>query len=273
MTYEKLKHFIISKATEKNSVKEIKMRFKTGEQIVSSFLKAQSQSFTTEEKQSLEELDHYRDELSNRQDFVDFSLFGISEKQQVFDVYKRAASKLKWCYFFYFLSRGNEKKNILEIGTNLGVSGQYFIGALSDNKVEGAHFVTFEGVSDLCAIANKRFSKVAEKSICNYRIVEGLYENTLNEVENIGIKYDILFIDGNHKYQPTIAYYEYLLKHTKNNVIFIFDDINWSDEMKKAWQYILKSDYSYSIDFFKVGLIIIEKENYQRKNYNLFLTF
>lgn len=42
--------------------------------------------------------------------------------------------------------------------------------------------------------------------------------------------------------------------------------------MKQAWEYILKTKYSYSIDFYKAGIIVIEKDNYIKKNYKLFLT-
>lgn len=272
MKHLKWKHLINSKAFEKKNINEIRTHFTSGEKLVSSFLKAKEFNGTETEENSLKTLDSYGNELSKREDLIDFSLFGINEKQTVSSVYQRAASKTKWCHFFYFLSRNDKETNILEIGTNLGVSGQYFIGALSDNKTVTSHFLTFEGVPDLCKIANERFEKISINRNCNYKIIQGLYEDTLHQVDDLNIKFDIVFIDGNHKYKPTIEYYEYLLNHSKDNAVFIFDDINWSNEMKKAWQDILKTDYSYSIDFFKMGIIVIEKDNHSKKNYNLFLT-
>ncbi|HLW62675.1 MAG TPA: class I SAM-dependent methyltransferase [Flavobacterium sp.] len=272
MKYIKWKHFLLSKMFEKKNISEIRTHFESGEKLVSSFLKAKNNDCAAEERRALNALDSYGNELSKREDLVDFSLFGIQEKQTVSSVYQRAASKKKWCHFFYFLSRNDQKTNVLEIGTNLGVSGQYFLGALCDNNIEGASFITFEGVPDLCKIADERFSKLSANKACDYKIVQGLYADTLQQVEDLNIKFDLIFIDGNHKYKPTIEYYEYLLNHSQKTVILIFDDINWSDEMKQAWKYILKSDYSYSIDFFKVGIIVIEKDNHTRRNYNLFLT-
>src|SRR5690606_20615983 len=272
MKHLKWKHLINSKAFEKKNINEIRTHFTSGEKLVSSFLKAKEFNGTETEENSLKTLDSYGNELSKREDLIDFSLFGINEKQTVSSVYQRAASKNKWCHFFYFLSRNDKETNILEIGTNLGVSGQYYIGALCDNKTVTSHFVTFEGVPDLCKIANERFEKISINRNCNYKIIQGLYEDTLHRVDDLNIKFDIVFIDGNHKYKPTIEYYEYLLNHSKDNAVFIFDDINWSGEMKKAWQDILKTDYSYSIDFFKMGIIVFEKDNHLKKNYNLFLT-
>ena len=271
MNYLKWKHLINSKIFEKKSINEIRTHFTSGEKLVSSFLKAKKANESETDKNSLKTLDSYGNELSKREDLVDFSLFGMKEKQTISSVYRRAASKIKWCHFFYFLSRNDKETNILEIGTNLGVSGQYFLGALCDNKIDHSHFVTFEGVPDLCKIANERFEKInINKNY--YKIVKGLYEDTLHQIDDFDIKYDIIFIDGNHKYKPTIEYYEYLLNHSKDNAVFIFDDINWSNEMKQAWQYILKTDYSYSINFFKMGIIVFEKDNNLKKNYNLFLT-
>lgn len=273
MQYIKWKHFIISKIFERKNIREIKTQFESGEKLISSFLKAKENKQTSEERSSLRTLDAYGKELSGREDLVDFSLFGIREKQKVSDVYKKAASKKKWCHFFYFLSREDHKEtNILEIGTNLGVSGQYFLKALCDSKAENSNFITFEGVPDLCKIANERFHKIGEDKKCSFKVIQGLYEDTLHQVDDLGLEFDLIFIDGNHKYQPTIEYYKYLLNHSHKPVVFIFDDINWSDEMKRAWKYILKSDYSYSIDFFKAGIIVIEENNYTKKNYNLFLT-
>ncbi|WLD23921.1 class I SAM-dependent methyltransferase [Flavobacterium dauae] len=272
MKYSKINHLIKSKLFENRSINEIRTNFTSGETFVSSFLKAKKANGSATEKNSLKTLDSYGNELSKREDLIDFSLFGINEKQTVSSVYQRAASKLKWCHFFYFLSKNDKVTNILEIGTNLGVSGQYFIAALGNNNIKNSNFITFEGVPDLCKIANERFLKISEDKNCNYKIIQGLYKDTLHEVDDLNIKFDIVFIDGNHKYKPTIEYYEYLLNHSNNNAVFIFDDINWSNEMKQAWQYILNTNYSYSIDFFKTGIIVIEKDNNLKKNYNLFLT-
>lgn len=272
MKYSKINHLIKSKLFENRSINEIRTNFTSGEKFVSSFLKAKKANGSEADKNSLKILDSYGDELSKREDLIDFSLFGINEKQTVSSVYQRAASKTKWCHFFYFLYRNDKTTNILEIGTNLGVSGQYFIAALGNNNIKDSNFITFEGVPDLCKIANDRFEKININKNCNYKIIQGLYKDTLHRVDDLNIKFDIVFIDGNHKYKPTIEYYEYLLNHSKDNAVFIFDDINWSGEMKKAWQDILKTDYSYSIDFFKMGIIVFEKDNHLKKNYNLFLT-
>lgn len=199
MNYKKLKHLTISKIFEKRNIKEIKTNFASGEKLISSFLKAKQNKQTSDERSLLNTLDIYGKELSSREELVDFSLYGIREKQTTSSVYQRAATKKKWCHFFYFLSRNEKKTNILEIGTNLGVSGQYFLRALCDNDIKDSNFITFEGVPDLCKISNKRFHKISKDKKCSFKIIQGLYEDTLQQVDDLELKFDLIFIDGNHK--------------------------------------------------------------------------
>src|SRR5690606_27867490 len=109
MKHLKCKHLIYSKAFEKKSINEIRTHFTSGEKLVSSFLKAKKLNETETEENYLKTLDSYGNELSKREDLIDFSLFGINEKQTVSSVYQRAASKTKWCHFFYFLSRNDKE--------------------------------------------------------------------------------------------------------------------------------------------------------------------
>ena len=56
----------------------------------------------------------------------------------VAEVAGRAASPEIWTKFFYRLSQASSIKNILEIGTNLGISGQYFVKALEGKKTQNS---------------------------------------------------------------------------------------------------------------------------------------
>ncbi|HTF53626.1 MAG TPA: class I SAM-dependent methyltransferase [Pseudonocardia sp.] len=46
---------------------------------------------------------------------------------------------------------------------------------------------------------------------------------------------DFAFVDGNHYFGPTMAYFGALVDVCKPGAMLVFDDINWSDEMKRAW--------------------------------------
>ena len=68
------------------------------------------------------------------------------------------------------------------------------------------------------------------------------------------------FFDANHRFEPTVSYFELCLEKATEGSIFVFDDIHWSDEMHRAWQVIRNHpEVMISIDLFFVGLIFFRK--------------
>ena len=125
----------------------------------------------------------------------------------------------------------------------------------------------------MCEIATERFNKISNKK--RFKVIHGLYDEKLLELKKSNIKFDLVFIDGNHRFDATIKYFELLKKQFAQNAIVIFDDIYWSSEMTNVWRRIMKDDSVYlSIDFFKLGLIIFNSKHKSNcfKKYNLFLS-
>ena len=208
--------------------------------------------------------------LKDDKTLISWGEVGVNKKMLVKDVCRKAASKKIWAQFLFFITNNIKEPFFLEIGTNLGVSGSYILEAL--NNKDKAKFITMEGVSKLCEIADNQFKKISVKQ--KYQIYKGLYDVTFPELIKKDDKFNIIFIDGNHKKEPTLNYFNDLKSVLLSPSIIIFDDINWNSEMKQAWE-IIKEDsiVSYSIDFFKLGVIIInhDKKN-KTKNYKLYLS-
>jgi predicted O-methyltransferase YrrM len=98
-------------------------------------------------------------------------------------------------------------------------------------------------------------------------LVEGAFEETLPTVlKRIGW-IDFVYIDGHHRKDATIRYVEMLMPYLSEDATIVVDDINWSAEMKEAWQQ-LKSDQRFrqSIDVYMMGLLFtnkaLSKENF-----------
>ena len=73
--------------------------------------------------------------------------------------------------------------------------------------------------------------------------------------------FDCVFFDGNHTEEATNRYFELCLKSIKNESVFIFDDINWSDGMKNAWNNIKQhNSVRVTIDLFFMGIVFFRKE-------------
>jgi len=268
---KKLKHLLLSIIFEKRTIISLNST-KIGLDIVKSFQKVKYKGFSQTDKKILNLLNEYRLELRRNIKKINFDEIGLKKNISVSEIVLKASSSEKWNYFFYELSKINYINNVLEIGTNLGVSGQYFLKAI--DKKKNTKFITIEGVKKLCEIARNRFEFISSDK--KFKVIHGLYDEKILELKKSKIKFDLVFIDGNHRFDSTIKYYELLRKHFAQNAIVIFDDINWSVGMVNAWKKIIKDEsVVLSIDFFKLGIIIFNKKNNSNCNnkYKLFLSY
>jgi predicted O-methyltransferase YrrM len=72
---------------------------------------------------------------------------------------------------------------------------------------------------------------------------------------------DFVYIDGNHRKQPTLDYFNQIRQYANNETVFIFDDIHWSLEMEEAWATICADESMHvTIDVFHFGIAFIRKE-------------
>ena len=80
-------------------------------------------------------------------------------------------------------------------------------------------------------------------------------------------KIDYIYVDGNHTYEATIRYFNMIKPHLQTKGVMIFDDINWSEGMSRAWKEIKTDpDVTMTVDFFDLGLVFLNdalsKENF-----------
>ncbi len=153
----------------------------------------------------------------------------------------------------YRLANYFKPGNILELGTSLGLSTAYMALGSPESKI-----TTIEGCPNIAAIAEDNYKQLG---IDNIKLITGSFENELGGVLDSIPQVDFVFIDGNHKQEPTIKYFEQCLFKTVNDSIMIFDDIHWSEGMEKAWEHIKQHpDVTLSIDLFYMGIVFLKKE-------------
>lgn len=217
--------------------------------------------FEKDEKDEIEKIDRLRNDLlSSNEKIIIREIGGLKDKKDqkeeayisVKDICKNAASPRKWAEFQYRLIRSFKPSHCLELGTNLGVSGCYSLSALKLN--EQGSLVTLEGNPKLSELAAKNFE---ELKLNRFEIVVGLFNETLGDVLTKYKTFDYAFIDGHHDMEATILYFDMIKPFLANNAIVIFDDINWSNGMQKAWQTIITDKkVSAVFDFYKLGIIV-----------------
>jgi predicted O-methyltransferase YrrM len=181
---------------------------------------------------------------------------GNSGERLISEIARTSLKPAKFGQLLYRMARFYQPANILELGTSLGVTTAYLAsGALPAGSTPGGGppVITLEGAPSVAAIARRNFSELGLKNI---RIVEGNFDATLPGVLESLPKLDLVFIDGNHRLEPTLCYYREMQPKLHSDSILIFDDIHWSREMEAAWEE-LKQDNAVrcSVDLFYIGIL------------------
>ncbi|NQY10044.1 MAG: class I SAM-dependent methyltransferase [Flavobacteriales bacterium] len=178
---------------------------------------------------------------------------GSGSRHSIKKIAQSSSVNAKFGQLLFRMVNFSEIETILEIGTSLGVSTAYM--ASPDKK---AKMITMEGSPEKVRIAQKNFEQL---DLPNIEVIEGSFDDQLPTVLKNYPKLDFVFIDGNHRKDPTIKYFDLIANNCHNDTIVVLDDIHWSDEMDDAWNQIIKrSDVTVSLDLFYFGIIFFKKE-------------
>ena len=190
------------------------------------------------------------------------SRINTSNLRKIKTIAKNAEKPAKFGRLFNRLIQRFQPKTILELGTSLGLTTLYMSRAKPDS-----HIISFEGCPETAKIAQENFTKAGAENI---EIVIGNIDETLPEkLEKLGTSIDYAYFDANHRYEPTVRYFETCLPYATNDSLFIFDDIYWSPEMTKAWEYIkAHPQVTLTVDLFWIGLVFFRKEQV-KENFTL----
>lgn len=151
-------------------------------------------------------------------------------------------------------------KEIIELGTSLGLATCYMAMA---NKQ--ACITTIEGSKSISDQAKLNFSKLD----IQVNLITGNFDNELEPLLK-KTAFELLFIDGNHRKEPTLQYFQVALPYARENSWIIFDDIHWSPEMKEAWNMIRQHEaVRCSIDLFQFGIILFRKDFKEKQHFIL----
>ncbi len=75
-----------------------------------------------------------------------------------------------------------------------------------------------------------------------------------------GISPGLVFIDGNHRKDPVISYFNQIAEMSDRNTVIIIDDIYSSAEMEEAWSEIKDhSKVTLTIDIFRMGIVFFRE--------------
>ena len=201
--------------------------------------------------------------LKNDKRILNIDDFGTGRKSNISiaEITSKSIKSAKYGQLLYRLSEYIHARNILELGTSLGLTTSYLAASSSASSV-----VSIEGSQQIADIAIENFNQV---DIKNIKIVIGNIDKTLSKVLDEFEYLDLVFIDANHKYQALIDYFEKCLTKIKSDSIIVIDDIYWSLEMENAWKTIKENPMVMStIDLFELGIVFFNSD-LNKKHYKM----
>lgn len=186
-------------------------------------------------------------------DFGAGSARKIPNSRTVSSIARSAAKSPALAQLLYRIARFYKPQHILELGTSLGISAAYLASGNPD-----ARLITGEGSA---SIADKARQHLAALHCSNSTVVTGNFDLTLPGILQQLERVDMAYIDGNHRQEPTLRYFEQIREFSNTESILIFDDIHWSREMEDAWEAIRNTPgVTASVDLFFLGIVFFRNE-------------
>jgi predicted O-methyltransferase YrrM len=198
----------------------------------------------------------------NVPDFGAGSRMQLNNKRKISAIAKSSLKPKKYSQLIFRIVHYYKPKTIVELGTSLGITTSYLSFANPSAKI-----ITMEGAPEIAAKAKQNFQQLL---LSNIKIVEGNFDEKLSSVIGQLSSVNFAFIDGNHRKQPTLNYFNQLLNKATDSSIFIFDDIHWSAEMEDAWNEIKQhSSVTLTIDLFFIGIVFFRDEQKIREHFTI----
>ena len=157
-------------------------------------------------------------------------------------------------YLLFRLVRELQPQGVIEMGACVGISACYEAAALELNG--SGRLLTLEGSE---VLAERSSHTIADLDLAHRaRVRIGHFADTLTaaiaELEPVGFA----FIDGNHVEKATVDYMNELVPHAADEAVLVFDDINWSPGMRRAWASIVADPrFAMTVDMGTMGLAVV----------------
>ena len=219
------------------------------------------------------QIERQRNEMLASAEYVETEDFGtgasLPKKRRVGSIAATSLEQPKIAQLLFrltlFLSQNSQRNlNVLELGTNLGITTAYLAAADRHNTV-----YTFEGCGQLLRIARQNHIHLNIKNII---YVSGNIDDTLpkwtqNEMKDKQL--DLAFLDANHTCEATMRYFNMLLPLVHKKTVIIVDDIYHSPQMAKAWKQIKTCrKVTSTMDIYNAGIVFFDPD-YIRRDYKL----
>ncbi len=212
-------------------------------------------------------IERKRRELLHSKEVIEKHDFGagtsyhqIKNKDSISRIARYAVSLPFQCRFLYRLGVFTKSREIVELGTSLGISSAYLGIANSNSRVD-----TVEGDPEIAKVARKVFDELRIDNIHLHNTSFDIFiANGLPGDKRI----DLLFLDGHHTSVALWKYYHAMKPYMSDQTIIIVDDIYWSADMTDGWKKLIAlPEVTQSVDCFHFGLLFFKPDFLNRENH------
>ncbi len=195
-----------------------------------------------------------RDErLLTVEDFGAGSVSGAKKERRIADITRTAVKPKKYGQLLYRVAAYYQPHFVLELGTSAGLTTAYLALANARGIV-----TTVEGSPTIAELARHTFQQLELPPVALYNRP---FDECLPRIIQHHPHLDFVFIDGNHRKEPTLHYFNQLLPAMHESSMIVFDDIHWSSDMEAAWEAVKNHpQVMLTVDLFFIGLVFFRQE-------------
>ena len=166
---------------------------------------------------------------------------------------RRSSVSMRYGFLLYRITRWFQPEMIVELGTGMGISTLYLSSGSPEIPLH-----SIEGDRERAALAAQLIVRCCPGPVS---IHWGEMDEKLEHILPLIPERFVAFVDGNHHYEPTVAYVRKLLERAGEEAMIVMDDIYWSREMQRAWKEIGSwPEVQVSIDLFHMGILLLKKD-------------
>ena len=254
-------------------------------QIAEAIEQAMNDALTAEERDWATRIEHKRHQLNESKEPIQQIDFGAGKQGEI-----RTSEEMKhgvmvestighissslskpyfWSVLLFKLTRQFKPEVALELGTAVGISAAYQSAAQMLNG--HGRIISLEGNQSFADLAS---TSLNELGLDNVEIICGRFSDTLSTVSEKEKPFSYVFIDGHHDEVATVEYFEKLIPFLASKSLVVFDDISWSDGMRRAWQRITEhAQCAVSVGLGDMGICVVDNEIESRNNFNISLKY
>jgi predicted O-methyltransferase YrrM len=177
---------------------------------------------------------------------------GKGGMRKVSEIARKSSVPLKYGKLLVRLAEEYGSGCVIELGTSFGIGAMYLAAGATDAVVH-----TIEGCPKTSAVASENIKFAGFGNIIQHT---GTFREQLTKLKGEKVIPGLVFIDGDHRRDRVLEYFDLLCNMSDERTVMVFDDIHSSAEMGEAWDMIAtNSRVTLSVDIFRMGIVFFTR--------------